>query len=123
MKQIEIGILKNRTAFEPGSELEGAVSWNLDTSPEAVEVRLFWFTSGKGTRDAEGIETVRFDQPPSEDIKLFRFRLPPEPYSFSGKLITLTWAVEIVVKPSEDSAIAEFTMAPGGREVALNPGE
>jgi hypothetical protein len=49
----------------------------------------------------------------------FRFKLPDSPYSFSGKLVSLAWAIEAVAQPGERSARAEIVIAPGGKEVRL----
>jgi hypothetical protein len=55
----------------------------------------------------------------TEDARSFRFRLPESPYSFSGKLISLTWALELVAEPSKELARQEITLAPGGEAVRL----
>jgi hypothetical protein len=120
MKELSIALSEDRTTYEPGEMLEGVASWNLKAAPKVAEVRLFWFTSGKGTRDAEVIDAVRFELPGSEDTQTFRFRLPGIPFSFSGKLITLTWAVELVIEPTRDAVLTEFEMAPGGREIRID---
>jgi hypothetical protein len=120
MSALFIELRPDRTAFEPGEELAGAVRWQLDTPPRAVELRLFWFTRGKGTEDAGVVETVRFDGPLPEEIRSFRFRLPAAPCSFSGKLISLIWALELVAEPSKEVARREIVVAPGGQEVRLD---
>jgi len=119
INQVRIGIRENRTAFLPGAELCGAAGWELSQTPKTVEVRLLWFTRGKGTGDVGVVDTVRFEQTLSMESRPFRFQLPIAPYSFSGKLISLLWAVELVVLPSKDSARTEFVLAPGGQEVLL----
>lgn len=116
---LHIEIERNRTAFEPGEELTGTAGWTLDKPPRSVELRLFWFTRGKGTEDAGVVETVRFDQPMLEETRSFRLRLPDAPYSFSGKLISLVWALELVADPSKAVTRKEFVIAPGGRELLL----
>lgn len=120
MSQLTIDIREGRTNFEPGEEVMGTAGWKLDQAPQAAELRLFWFTRGKGTEDADVVETVRFDRPMSEETRSYRFRLPEAPYSFSGKLISLVWALELVAEPSKEVTRVEITVAPGGREVRLN---
>jgi hypothetical protein len=110
----------DRTAFEPGEELTGTAGWDLDDAPRAVMVRLFWFTRGRGTEDVGVMEMVRFDGPSATEQRSFQLRLPPAPYSFSGKLISLVWALELVLEPSEDVTRVEFVMGPGGKEVRLD---
>ncbi len=113
--------LKEGDAFRPGQVLEGSASWQLDAPPRAVEIRLFWFTSGKGTQDVAVVDALRFETPSQNERQEFRFPLPESPYSFSGPLITLTWAVEAVAEPSGEAGRREFTLSPAGREVALGP--
>jgi hypothetical protein len=45
--------------------------------------------------------------------------LPLAPYSFSGKLISLIWGLELVLEPSQETARFEFTLSPTGEEIML----
>jgi hypothetical protein len=119
MPSLQIDLGDDRSAFEPGEELAGTASWKLEAPPRTVELRLFWFTRGKGTEDAGVVETLRFDQPQLEDRRPFRLRLPDAPYSFSGRLVSLIWALELVAEPSNAVSRRELVMAPDGREVRL----
>ena len=92
----------------------------MDKPPRAVELRLFWFTRGAGEDDAGVVDTVRFDHPMPDDSRPFRFRLPDGPYSFSGKLISLVWALELVAESSKENARQEITIAPGAKTVQLD---
>ena len=120
MSDLKIELSEGRTAYAPGEELTGTVSWKLEKPPRAVELRLFWFTRGRGSEDAGVVERVRFDHPLPEEARPFRFRLPEAPCSFSGKLISLRWAVELVAEPSKAVGRQEITIAPGGEEVVLD---
>ena len=106
-------------AFRPGDTVEGTVRWQLPEPPESIELRLFWSTSGKGDQDLEVMEMVPFGSPGAQDRRTFRVRLPEGPYSFSGKLITLTWALEAVAQPGDRAAHVEITMSPTGEELQL----
>ena len=44
--------------FKPGELVEGRATWHTDVDLEAIEVRLFWYTSGKGTRDVEVVRSL-----------------------------------------------------------------
>jgi hypothetical protein len=116
---LQIGLRENRDAFSPGDEITGAVRWELPEAPESAEVRLCWFTRGKGTEDSEIVESVPLDAPQAGDVRTFSFRAPPSPYSFSGRLISLIWCVELVIEPQEHFKRAEITIAPDGKEVVL----
>jgi hypothetical protein len=50
-------------------------------------------------------------------------QLPWGPYSFSGKLISLIWAFELIALPSEDSIRQEIVIGPDAREVQIGPVE
>ena len=47
------------------------------------------------------------------------FTLPVQPWSFSGRLISLVWGIEVVDAASQRSARVEFVAAPEGREIHL----
>ena len=119
MNEVKIGLREGRHHYPPAAEVHGAAAWKCDQPPQTVEVRLLWFTRGRGSDDVGVVDTMRFEQPQAEQALPFQFILPPAPYSFSGKLITLSWAVEVVLQPSKDSARVEFLMAPDGKEIVL----
>ncbi len=121
MSALYIVLRDNRTAFLPSETVEGHVAWRLNQPAESIEVRLFWFTRGKGTTDTEVAAALRFDRPPLSDQQPLRFTLPKAPYSFSGKLISLVWAIELVVEPSGETERLEITLSPTGREILLYP--
>ena len=121
MSELKILLRNDRTAFRPGERIEGVAGWRLDRVPKSIELRLFWFTRGKGTEDVSVVHRLRFDSPQLEEGRPFSFDLPSEPYSFSGELISLIWALELVVEPDEESARVELVVAPNGREIRLHP--
>lgn len=106
----------DRNAFRPGDTVDVSFEWLLESAPESVEARLIWFTRGVGTQDVGLVES----QPALSAVKgehRARFKLPLAPYSFSGRLVSLVWAVELI---ADDLAERwEFVMAPDGREVVL----
>lgn len=119
MPTLRIGLRENRTAYAPGDTLSGAALWELDAAPQSAELHLCWSTRGKGTEDAEVVATIPFDAPQPGDTREFTLTLPPGPYSFSGKLISLIWSLELVLKPGKHSVREEIVIAPGGAEVVL----
>jgi hypothetical protein len=102
---------------KPREVLELLARWSLPSSPRSLEARLFWFTRGTGTEDVGVVATERVTAPDAHGEHRVRFTLPDAPYSFSGRLISLIWAVELVA----DKAAArwEFVLAPDGREILL----
>jgi hypothetical protein len=115
--EISLTPVDNRKGRRPGEHVEFSALWALEKKPTTVEARLFWFTRGKGTEDVGVIATQAVPSADSAGEHLFRFTLPEAPYSFSGKLISLLWAVELVA--SDDVVRCEFDLAPEGREIVL----
>lgn len=107
------------TSFRPGDDVSGRASWQLDRQPDEVVARLFWYTQGKGTQDVVVIQEETFPAPGAQDQRKFSFRLPEGPFSFSGSLISLIWAVEVVALPGEESGRVEFTVSPTGDEIRV----
>src|SRR5690349_5495357 len=116
MSTIRIGTREERTAYRPGDVIEGAIGWELADPPKAIEVRLFWHTRGKGTEDIVVVDQVRFDQPAIQGAEPFRFTAPDQPYSFSGRLISVIWSLEAVVLRRGPTASLDLIIAPEARE-------
>jgi hypothetical protein len=119
MSQLRVELAGGRTACMPGEPLSGRVSWRVEDQPSSAELRLFWYTSGKGTQDVGVVETLSFAAPRPEDQRDFALPLPREPYSFSGKLISLIWALELIVEPGGHVERLEFVLSPTGQEAVL----
>ncbi len=120
MSRIAIETPDGRMNFEPGSEVEVYLDWDLDQEAEAVELRLVWNTAGKGDTDVEVVDTQRFEYPSLRESRRATVVLPASPYSFSGTLVSLIWAFELIAMPEMISARQEIVIAPGGTEVQLN---
>ena len=108
------------TWFRPGETIRGTVSWHLDEDAEALEVRLFWYTAGKGSQDVEVVETRHMAQPEISGTRDFEFKVPRGPYSFSGKLITLAWAIELVAVPEGQTERLDLKIGPQPVEVDIS---
>lgn len=107
------------TWYRPGEIVLGSVTWRLEKEPVGLEIRLFWFTSGKGTRDVEVVDTHRLESPGTSGSADFALQVPRGPYSFSGRLITLSWAVEAVALPAGETARLDLVVSPRPVEVAI----
>jgi len=105
--------------IDPGSEVDLIITWDLNSEPTSLELRQVWNTSGKGDRDLKIINVDTIPVSSKHGNQRMSVVLPWGPYSFSGKLISLTWAFELVALPSKESVRHEFTMAPSGEEVRL----
>jgi hypothetical protein len=119
----ELSTTDGRTAFEPGETIEVAAEWQLESEAESIELRLVWYTRGKGETDVSVVERVPFEFPSLSESRTATIRLPMAPYSFSGKLISLCWSLELVADDDEASHRLDITVAPGAREVLLYGGD
>ena len=54
-----IELYNERHNYKAGESIEGTVEWRRDEEVESIEVRLFWFTKGKGTQDVGMVEVCR----------------------------------------------------------------
>lgn len=107
-------------AYVPGEIMRGEVSWRVNETPKSVALRLFYHTEGRGTRDVEVVETREFDAPTSVERRAFEFVLPSGPYSFSGKLVSLIWALELVVGEDGPVESLTFVLSPTAEEIDLH---
>ena len=123
MNDLVLELEGDRAVYEPGDVLQGSAGWALGFAPRGIELRLYWKTSGKGTTDVAIVSVVQLSAGATQGRQPFRFRLPRQPYSFSGRLISLTWGIELVVEPGRGACHRELVMAPGGRPVILHPGD
>lgn len=120
MSLLAIQPADGRTAFKPSETITIETQWELDGEPESLEVRMVWNTSGKGDTDIGVEKTIPIESPQPVETRRLDVTLPAAPYSFSGKHVSLIWALELVVKPSDASTRTEITIAPGRREVLLH---
>jgi hypothetical protein len=116
---LEIHLDSGGVCFAPGDALRGTLQWMGDRAPEAVELRLLWYTEGRGDQDVGVARTLRIEAPAAVGSSAFELEAPSGPYSCSGRLVSIRWALEAVAKPGEETARTELVLAPGGREVQL----
>ncbi len=79
MEKLSINLNEDKAAFAPRETIHGTIRWSLDAGVRHLELSLFWYTAGKGTRDVGVIETMRFDEPGAVGWKDFSFTLPAGP--------------------------------------------
>ena len=123
MSRLSLKLENGDTRYEPGAQLIATADWELDRPAEEIELRLSWYTRGKGGTDSGVVQAVSFDNPEAQGQKRLGIQLPDSPYSFSGKLISLVWMLELEAIPSGESDRVEITLAPGGQEIVLGTTE
>jgi len=116
---VSLAIDNGEILFRPKSKLTGVAEWQLDHEVRAVEVRLIWFTQGKGTQDVQIVDRRRWETPVMMGSERFEFQLPEGPQSFSGTLISLTWALELVIEKGKETQRVEFFLSPFDAEIDL----
>ncbi|MFZ5572469.1 MAG: hypothetical protein ACOZF0_18875 [Thermodesulfobacteriota bacterium] len=99
--------------------MTGHVSWDLAETPKNMFLRLFWYTRGKGTQDLAVVEELLFDAPRARERRPFRLRLPERPYSFTGNLIALIWALELGGEGIQQAVQQEIVVSPHDSAVRL----
>lgn len=105
--------------FRPGETIRGRAVWQLDTPPEDLEVRLFWYTEGKGDQDVGVVERLDLDPGRPSGEEEFEFEVPWAPLSFSGQLISLAWAIELVANPGAWTGRVDLVVGHGDREIDI----
>ena len=103
----------SETTVKPGGTLTGRVVWRDGGRPDSLELRVFWMTSGRGTEEVNVIATVpgRLED---DGTVAFSIDLPELPWSFDGRLIQVSWAVEVVDREGEACALSDFVLSPDG---------
>lgn len=122
MNHVALEFPDARRAFRPGERIAVRALWLLEDeveSIEAIEVRLLWHTQGKGDTDLAVVAIERIDQPGPHGAKDLTIQIPDRPFSFSGKLISLSWHLEIVMVPSQNAQTFDIVVSPNEAEVAL----
>lgn len=119
MDELKIELRDSKAVYPPGATVRGGVRWSLQNNPASLELSLLWYTTGKGTQDVEIVETLKWEAPGASGSKDFSFALPGGPYSFSGTLISLIWALELTAFPGSQIQKLELTVSPTGSEILL----
>ena len=102
---------------QPFQSLSGTVKIHAPIDAPQLELRVFWFTRGRGDEEAEISYQMEID--PQKHATPFSFQLPASPYSFAGQLITLAWAVEVVDHRDNSLNLVPFLLSPTGEELQL----
>ncbi len=117
---IQIELAQQPPAFTPGQAIRGQVIWNKLVEPvDKLVIRLIWYTTGKGDRDFAIAADQIMVSPPASESAEFDFRAPARPYSFSGKLISLSWAIEVIAFPDMETKRQDLVISANADEILL----
>lgn len=116
-----ITIQLETTDFTPGGTVTGKIIWATGPTNNTLELRLFWFTEGRGTQDIEVVDELSYDSSSRhQGEEDFVLHLPDTPLSFSGQLVSLQWAVEAVAIQQGISERVDITVSLTGKEAILS---
>jgi hypothetical protein len=116
---LTLTIKDNLTEFPPGQVIEGMLAWRLDHPPKDAFLRLFWFTQGRGTQDVNVVSELVLPQEKDAHEQPFQCALPPYPYSFNGALISLQWAIELVLDKGREVQRLDILLSPWTEKLTL----
>lgn len=115
---IKIELAKHEASFVPAESIAGTVNWS-EAEGTSLEVRLIWYTVGKGDRDFELVASHLVSNFQPSGREQFTFVAPTRPQSFSGKHISLQWAIEAIIFPDQTSERVNLTISNSGAEIIL----
>ena len=107
-----------RKDLRPFERLAGRVTWQLGHRPRSLELRLFWYTRGRGMTDTGEVAKLALD-PAVAGSREFSFELPEGPYSVNGALVAVVWGVELVDPEMGGMGWEAFTVSPVRKELVL----
>jgi len=119
MSTLIVATSDGRTNFRPGEAIAGSAMWELPAAPRSLEVRLFWYTQGKGTQDVGIVGTMEIQTPGPKGEATFAFEAPQGPFSYSGRLTSVAWAIELVAEHPDESERLALVLSPTGSEILL----
>ena len=120
MSQLILQLAEGRKGYRPSELLRGTAAWQLAQAPTTVEVRLCWFIQIQDISEVRRVQTLRYDRPAASERRTFEFQLPDAPYSYSGALALLGWAVELVALPEQEFTQVFFHLGPNGHPIGLH---
>lgn len=126
---IEI-VFDNQTAeYRPGEMISGKVIWsNLPDKKREIETLLIWYTDSiqfdaldpraSFFREQKTIAHQQTVAVSASGFRDFKFPAPIGPFSFSGELFSLFWAIEVEIGRKIYSG--PLTISPTGKKIVLN---
>ena len=117
---LTIDLEQDPAEYRPDDPIRGTLLWDqLEEDVERLELRLIWYTEGKGTQDVDVAAVEHIPAPGTSGRQNFEINAARRPISFSGKLISLIWALEAIEFPSQDAVNRTITISPSGKEIRL----
>ncbi len=105
--------------FAPGQVIEGVAGWQDEAGIRDAVLRLFWYTEGRGTQDVNVAAEKEFAVFPAACEDRFQFTLPDQPYSYSGAITSIQWALELVLNKGKDVLRVDILVSPWTEKLTL----
>jgi len=109
----------DRQAYRPGESIVCRLAWRFVERPERIALSLLWYTEGKGDEDVAVLVRETLEDPGPDGQREFQLTAPAFPFSFSGQLITLTWALEALAEGVDGLERHPVVIAPEATELLL----
>ena len=119
MDKIFIELKDGKTSYNPGEKIRGELEWELAQEVPEITINIFWYTEGIGEQDSEVAKTEVIKAPLPSDRQSFEIDLPVAPYSYSGQITALKWALEATAMKDKVKDVKEFSITPANREIIL----
>ena len=119
MDKISIKLKDGKISYHPGEKILGELEWDLTQEVQDIAINIFWYSEGIGEQDSEIAETEIIKSPIKSDKQSFEMELPMAPYTYSGNITSLKWAIEATTLEDKVKDIKEFSMTPGNKEIVL----
>lgn len=119
MDRISIKLKDGKISYQPGEKIRGEIEWEFTQEVPDITLNIFWYTEGIGTQDSEVARTEVIKAPLQNDCQSFEIDLPMAPYSYSGQISALKWAIEATAMKEKVKDVQEFSMSPGNKEIIL----
>lgn len=119
MSSIHLQLRDGERALEPGAPIDVVATWSDVQGHEQLAVSLLWYTQGKGSEDTRTVARQVLQLHDASGRAELSFEGPLEPWSFSGRLVSLVWAIEGTLEPGGAVHRVELVIAPEAREVLL----
>jgi hypothetical protein len=113
-------LILTKNNFRGGESLTGTLSWTDVLTPTTTELRLYWWTEGKGTMDVGVAARLTLECSNQQGQQPFSFIAPHEPVSCSGSLLSIRWGLELVALPKQERLTeANVIISYDGEEIPL----
>lgn len=98
--------------FCPGANIAVEAGWRQQDPPDHAAVRLFWYTDGDDLLDTKLCGEQILEGRGNNHKKKITMQLPEAPFSCSGPLFSIRWAIELVLNGGEQAKRVDIRVAP-----------